>query len=126
MSCDVMIDIETLGRSERAVVLSIGAVAFDIERPDVSLDDLPAWYAALDLQPQIDNGRLVEGAPPDDNVHLADLDADMGERTNLKDKYPDLTAELTDAARNWHAQIVDRWTHEWQGKINGATGYTKK
>lgn len=33
-------------------------------------------------------GQLVEGAPPEDAVHLSDLDEDAGERLNLKDAYP--------------------------------------
>ena len=44
------------------------------------------------------NGQLVEGAPPEDDVHLANLATDMGETRNLKDAHPELTAELTAAA----------------------------
>ena len=40
------------------------------------------------------NGQLVEGAPPEDDVHLANLETDMGETENLKDEHPELTAEI--------------------------------
>ncbi len=59
------------------------------------------------------NGRLVEGAPPEDEVHLADLTQDMGEKANLKDRHPDVTAELRAAAEAWRAGIEDRWRRRW-------------
>ena len=66
-------------------------------------------------------GQLVEGAPPEDDVHLANLDQDMGERNNLKDQYPDLAAELAAAAKTWRAGIEARWQQEWLPAINGTT-----
>ncbi len=66
-------------------------------------------------------GRLVEGAPPEDDVHLADLEADVGERTNLAAAQPELTAELTDAAEAWRAAMERRWETEWQPRANGTT-----
>ncbi len=59
-------------------------------------------------------GQLVEGAPPDDDVHLADLDADMGERRNLADQHPDTVAEMTAAAMAWRAGIEKRWKNQWK------------
>ena len=67
------------------------------------------------------NGQLVEGAPPEDGVHLANLDVDMAERHNLADQYPELVAELTAAAEAWRARIEQRWRDEWLPKIPGAT-----
>ncbi len=52
------------------------------------------WKLVLD-------GRLVEGAPVEDEVHLANLDADMSERTNLAAEQPELVAELRAAAEMW-------------------------
>jgi len=72
------------------------------------------WKLVLD-------GQLVEGAPPEDDVHLANLDEDMGERHNLKEAYPELTAELVEAAQQWRAGIEARWTREWQPAISGTT-----
>lgn len=69
------------------------------------------------------NGQLVEGAPPEDEVHLSDLDADMGEKTNLKDKYPKLAADLKEAALRWRGQLEKRWETQWAPRINGTTGY---
>ena len=59
------------------------------------------------------NGQLVEGAPPEDDVFLTDLDADMGERRNLGDQQPALVAELRAAAEEWRAGIETRWDQEW-------------
>ena len=44
------------------------------------------------------NGRLLEGAPPEDDVHLADLEHDPAESVNLAEEHPDVTAELQAAA----------------------------
>lgn len=71
------------------------------------------------------NGRLVEGAPPEDDVHLADLETDMGETKNLKDEYPDITVELTEAAQTWRQGIEDYWEAH-KDERNGTTGYVKK
>ena len=70
------------------------------------------------------NGQLVEGAPAQDDVHLADLETDMGETNNRKDKHPELTAELTQLAQAWRQGIEDRWQNEWLPKANGTTGKT--
>jgi len=67
-------------------------------------------------------GQVVEGAPPEDAVHLADLDADMGERHNLRGAHPALVAELTAAAESWRAGIEARW--ERQSMTGGGTGTT--
>jgi arylsulfatase A-like enzyme len=69
-------------------------------------------------------GQLVEGAPPEDDVFLADLDADMAERTNLKEKHPDVVADLTKQAEEWRAAIETRWTTQWEKRAAGsATTY---
>jgi hypothetical protein len=70
------------------------------------------------------NGQLVEGAPPEDDVFLADLDADMGERVNLREQHPALVAELRSAAEGWRQNIEERWQREWLPRRNGTTGYT--
>jgi arylsulfatase A-like enzyme len=72
------------------------------------------------------NGQLVEGAPPEDAVHLSNLDEDLGERHNLADAYPKLTAELTTAAEHWRAGIEARWRDEWEPQINGTTTHPDK
>jgi hypothetical protein len=53
-------------------------------------------------------GQLVEGAPPEDDVHLSNLDEDMAERTNLVERYPEVAAELTAAAEAWRASVEGR------------------
>lgn len=68
-------------------------------------------------------GQLVEGAPPEDAVHLADLEEDMGERHNLCAAQPGVVAELREAAETWRAGIEARWEREWQhGTPGGTTG----
>ena len=59
------------------------------------------------------NGQLVEGAPAEDQVHLADLAADMGERHNLHTAYPDLSAEFQTCAETWRQDIEERWEREY-------------
>lgn len=72
------------------------------------------WKLVLD-------GQLVEGAKPEDSVFLADLEADMGERTNLKDEQPDLVGELTETAAAWRQTIEARWESEFSPDKQGTT-----
>lgn len=53
---DIMIDIETLGTGTNAVVLSIGAVKFDIEKGKIG----STFHMALDIQEQMNAGRVVD------------------------------------------------------------------
>lgn len=71
------------------------------------------------------NGQLVEGSPPENEVHLADLTIDPGERTNLKDVYPEITAELTKAATTWRTGIEERWERHWQPGAAGSTTHKR-
>ena len=65
------------------------------------------------------NGQLVEGADPDDAVHLANLEEDMGECNNLKDAEVELTAELKSDAETWRGEIEQRWQREFSPKEQG-------
>lgn len=67
------------------------------------------------------HGQLVEGAPPEDEIFLADLETDVGERVNLRDRYPELVAELRTAAETWRAGIEARWEREWLPLTTGTT-----
>ena len=49
-------------------------------------------------------GQLVEGAPPEDEVHLQIVEG------------------LTEAADAWRAGIEERWTGYWLPRANGTTG----
>jgi arylsulfatase A-like enzyme len=64
------------------------------------------WKLVLD-------GQLVEGLPPEDEVHLSNLEEDMGEKVNLKEDEPELTGELKGMAENWRAGIEERWEREF-------------
>ena len=59
------------------------------------------------------NGQLVEGAPPEDSVHLSNLSDDPGERVNLRDRYPDLAAELTQDTEAWRAELENHWRERY-------------
>ncbi|MBI1298969.1 sulfatase-like hydrolase/transferase [bacterium] len=65
------------------------------------------------------NGRMVEGAPLEDAVHLSNLDDDMGERVNLREVEPERSAELTALAHAWRDGIEDRWTSEFSVERQG-------
>ena len=71
------------------------------------------------------NGQLVEGTSAEDDVHLADLESDMGERRNLKHEYPEVTEGLISTAESWRQGIEERWSNEWVPKTNGTTSHTK-
>lgn len=70
------------------------------------------WKLVLD-------GQLVEGAPPEDAVHLADLEADMGERHNLQEAEAERTAALQQEAADWRAGIERRWEQEFSPERQG-------
>ncbi|GMV99168.1 MAG: arylsulfatase [Candidatus Hydrogenedentota bacterium] len=67
------------------------------------------------------HGTLVEGAPPEDDVHLSNLDEDPGEKVNLVNREPDIAAELRSAAESWRARIDQRWETEWKPKLEAAS-----
>lgn len=58
---DLMIDLETFGRSADAVVLSIGACFFDTETLELG----PQYYARLEIETQILSGRSILPATVD-------------------------------------------------------------
>lgn len=53
------------------------------------------------------NGMLDFQRKQPDDVHLSDLEADPGERTNLAENHPELTAELTTAVREWRKTLKE-------------------
>ncbi len=71
----------------------------------------------------VQKGQLVEGVPAEDEVHLANLDEDVGERRNLAAQCPNVTAELIEASQAWRAGIEDRWTRRWQPRVSGTTTF---
>src|SRR5437867_2451889 len=76
------------------------------------------------------NGQLVESdrterpiGPPQDDVFLADLEADPGETRNQRDEKPELVSELRSAAERWRAGIEARWDRQWLPQLD-AVGVT--
>lgn len=51
------------------------------------------------------NGKLDFGRTAADAVHLSDLEADPGERMNVSDLHPEITAALREAVVNWYGQF---------------------
>ncbi|MEM7129333.1 MAG: sulfatase-like hydrolase/transferase [Chloroflexota bacterium] len=68
-------------------------------------------------------GQLVEGVPPEDEIHLANLREDMGEQTNLKAQEPVVAEKLTATAQAWRAKIEARWEQEFATLNQGVTTY---
>jgi len=58
MRADVMVDLETLAIDKNCVILSIGACQFDIETGNIG----NCFYSILDIQKQIDNGRVISAS----------------------------------------------------------------
>lgn len=52
---DIMIDLETLSTETDCVVLSIGAIFFDIEKDKLGAE----FYSTLSIQDQLDRGRKI-------------------------------------------------------------------
>ncbi len=71
------------------------------------------------------NGRLVEHANPPCEVHLSNLEEDMGERVNLKDGYPEIAAELTAAALAWRAVMEADWDDRRKRQDSGLVTHVK-
>lgn len=63
------------------------------------------------------NGQLVEEEAASDSIFLSDLEADMGERTNLVSVYPEVVTELKTVAEEWRRGIEDVWAHKWLPRI---------
>jgi len=59
------------------------------------------------------NGQLVEDNEPIADVHLSDVEADPGEKINLADSKPKITAELKKLAEDWRSSIERRWKTEY-------------
>lgn len=57
---DVMVDVETLDTRPSAVMLSIGAVRFDIEKPQVY--DAHTFHVHIDIDSCLAHGRTVSGS----------------------------------------------------------------
>lgn len=55
---DIMVDLETLGIGNDAVVISIGACQFDIEKKSIG----STFYMALDIQDQLNKGRKIDAS----------------------------------------------------------------
>ncbi len=73
------------------------------------------------------NGQLVEGAPPEDDVHLSNLDDDMGETNNLATECPEIAGELRESAESWRADIETHWKERWNsGDRENLTGHANK
>ena len=58
MKCkDVMVDLETLGTTADAVIMSIGAVKFNVETDEI---DDEGFYASISIDSNLDKGRRID------------------------------------------------------------------
>ncbi|MGE3270662.1 MAG: sulfatase-like hydrolase/transferase [Chloroflexota bacterium] len=69
------------------------------------------------------NGLLIDDLPQRDAVHLSNIEADLGERTNLAGEQPALVADMQAAAERWRAGIEDRWTREHAARMVGENAF---
>lgn len=67
------------------------------------------------------NGRLAEEVPPEDDIHLSDLERDSGERENLKSSLPEITSDMAKSAKNWRDNIEKSWREKFADNGNGIT-----
>ncbi|WP_256992375.1 sulfatase-like hydrolase/transferase [Paenibacillus sp. XY044] len=51
-------------------------------------------------------GKLDFDRTQPDDVHLSDLEADPGERVNLKDEFPEIAQRLENDVRQWYAALL--------------------
>jgi len=55
---DVMLDLETMGRKSNAVIVSLGAVEFNLDTGEIGRE----FYEVIDIQSCLDLGLKVEGS----------------------------------------------------------------
>lgn len=56
---DVMLDLETMGNGPNAAIVAIGAVAFSIERAEISDDH---FYTRVDLDSSVQHGGVIDSS----------------------------------------------------------------
>ncbi|MGV9797947.1 sulfatase family protein [Mycobacterium sp. NPDC003449] len=72
------------------------------------------------------NGRLVEHEGPQDPVFLSDLESDIGERSNLADRHPEIVADLRERAEHWRDDLEERWRTYWLPRIPDYDSHVQK
>lgn len=79
---DVMIDLETLDTRPSTVILSVGAVRFDLEQPDVIGD---TFHVHIDIDTCLAAGRTVSGSTL---LWWLDQDDDARKKISCADRVP--------------------------------------
>jgi arylsulfatase A-like enzyme len=59
------------------------------------------------------DGKLLDNGPDTIPVFLSNLADDPSESVNLADSMPELTAELSEAAKKWRAGVEDMWKEKF-------------
>lgn len=110
---DIMIDLETLATGPDTVVLSIGAVAFDLDDKILGT----TLYTELNIQPQLDDGRKIAASTlrfwVDQNIAI------FKEALGSKENRTSPENALTQLANFIRTQIPERKERNIWG--NGAT-----
>ena len=57
-----------------------------------------------------------------DNQGYGDLSC-MARRSNLKDQFPEVTAELREVAAGWRADLEKQWQEKWEPSNNTRTAH---
>lgn len=91
MKCkDVMVDLETLGTTADAVIISIGAVKFDVASDDIDDD---GFYASISVESNLDKGRRI-----DEDTLIWWMGQSAEAQTVFKEPKEDLAAALDSLA----------------------------
>ena len=88
----IMIDCETLGTTASAVILSIGAVRFDLVSDKIEDD---GFYASISIESNLDYGRRIQ-----EDTFLWWLKQDASAQAVFHETKVDLTEALVDLS-NW-------------------------
>jgi hypothetical protein len=104
MPIHAMIDLETLGTSTDAVVLTIGGVKFDPNTMSPTYDE---FYYRIEVDEQLNNGRSVD---PDTLDWWAKQDPTVMEEA-LGDGNRTPVDTVLDALRKWMAGVDCLWAH---------------
>lgn len=105
---DVMIDLETLGTAADAVIMSIGAVKFDLDAGTIEPE---GFYASVSIDSNLEVGRRVQ-----EDTLLWWIDQNAKAQAVFKEEKMHLAAALDD----FHAWFDPAYEDEYRVWSNGA------
>lgn len=109
---DIMIDIETLGKVPGSVILSVGAVVFDIETGD-PVDENSCFYDVISLESSLHAGLKV-----DSSTLLWWMSEDQSEARNaLLEELNDENASMIEEVLIDLGLFIEKWTGDNKKKV---------